>query len=192
MTPPVTASAQPALAITLPRLFLAFFQIGISGFGSTVVYARRVVVEEWRWMSGEEFLELWSLCQALPGPNVVNWSVATGSRLRGGPGALVAVLGLVIPPVCVALTLGVLYTSYGELPVVHAALRGIAAAGAGLLIATAIQMARTPRVYSWMAVFALLAFLAVGVARMSLALALAVLIPMSIAAAWLRARSRRI
>lgn len=100
-------------------------------------------------------------------------------------------LGLVIPPVCVALTLGVLYTTYGELPAVHAALRGIAAAGAGLLIATAIKMAAPPRVYSWMAVFALLAFLSVGVARMSLALALAVLIPLSIAGAWLQARSRR-
>lgn len=177
--------------VSLPRLFFAFMQIGISGFGSTVVYAHRVVVEDWRWMSNEEFLDLWAVCQMLPGPNVVNWSVAAGSRLRGAPGAVVAVLGLVIAPVCIALTLGVLYARYGEVPAVHAALRGIAAAGAGLLIATAVKMAQTPRVYSWMAGFSVLAFLAVGVMRWSLALALAALIPLSIAGAWWRAQRAR-
>ena len=166
-------------------------QIGVFGFGGTVVYARRVVVEDWRWMSSEEFIDLWSLCQVLPGPNVVNWSVAAGSRLRGGPGAVVAMLGIVIAPVCIAIILGVLYATYAEVPAVHAALRGIAAAGAGLLIATAVKMAQTPRVYSWMAIFSVLAFLAVGVARWSLALALAVLIPLSIAGAWWRARRVR-
>jgi chromate transporter len=174
--------------ISLPRLFFAFTQIGISAFGSTVVYARRVVVEDWRWMTREEFLDTWALSQLVPGPNMVNWAVCAGARFRGPAGALVAVLGLVTAPVCIALALAVLYTIYGNVPEVNAALRGIAAAAAGLLFATAVKMAVTPRMRSWLAVFAILAFVTVGLARMSLVLALALLIPLSIVGAWLKAR----
>lgn len=179
------------MQISLWRLFIAFAQIGLSGFGSTVVYARHVVVEDWKWMTEDEFLDSWALCQLVPGPNMVNWSICVGSRFRGIAGALAAALGLVVPPVGIALLLGALHTRYGDVPAIQAALKGIAATAAGLLIATAVKMAATRRMLSWLAVFAVFAFLAVGVARVSLALVLAVLMPLSILAAWLKARRAR-
>ena len=50
-------------------------------------WARRMFVEEKRWMTAEEFNDAYALCQFLPGPNVVNLSVVFGSRMRGATGA---------------------------------------------------------------------------------------------------------
>src|SRR5262245_30236822 len=92
-------SDSAADAPTLPDLFLAFVAVSLSGFGGTLPWAYRMVVEKRRWMTATEFSEVFSLCQFLPGANVVNFSVVFGSRARGVPGALVCFSGLVGAPV---------------------------------------------------------------------------------------------
>ena len=176
--------------LRLSELFIAFLKIGVSGFGGTMVYARRMMVEEWRWLTPDEFTDIWSLCQLLPGPNVINWAVCVGARFRGAAGAVSAVLGMILAPIAIVMILALLHSLYGDRPEVHALLRGIAPVAAGLLVATAIKMALTPRLYSWIAIFAIVSFLAVVAARLSLALVLGVLIPLSIAGAWWQRRRR--
>src|ERR1700680_2267457 len=85
---------------TLSDLFLAFLAISLSGFGGTLPWAYRMVVEKRRWMTASEFSEVFSLCQFLPGANVVNFSVVFGSRMRGARGALVWFFGFGGPPLC--------------------------------------------------------------------------------------------
>jgi len=41
-------------------------------------FARRMLVEERRWLNAEEFTDVLSLCQLLPGPNIVNVAVCVG------------------------------------------------------------------------------------------------------------------
>ena len=53
-------------------------------------WARRMIVEEKRWMTAEEFNDVYALCQFLPGPNIVNLSAVFGSRMRGWTGAVAA------------------------------------------------------------------------------------------------------
>ena len=62
-------------APTLGDLFLAFAGIAIMGFGGVLPWARRMLVEERRWLTAEEFTETLSLGQFLPGGNIVNMSV---------------------------------------------------------------------------------------------------------------------
>ena len=69
-------------APSLSDLFRGFLGIGLTGFGGVLPWARRMVVDQRRWLSASEFLDLLALCQFLPGPNVVNLSVALGSRFR--------------------------------------------------------------------------------------------------------------
>src|SRR5262245_33240309 len=76
-------SESAADAPTLSDLFLAFVAVSLSGFGGTLPWAYRMVVEKRRWMTATEFSEVFSLCQFLPGANVVNFSVVFGSRTRG-------------------------------------------------------------------------------------------------------------
>ena len=126
----------------LKALFLGFSQVGLSGFGGVLPFARRMLVEQQRWMTAEEFNAQLGLCQFLPGPNVINLAVVVGKRYQGLAGAVVAPLGLLAGPFLIALLLAMLYDRYGSLPLAQGMLRGIAAVGAGLLFAMAWRMAQ--------------------------------------------------
>ena len=121
-------------------LFLGFSTVGLSGFGGVLPFARRMLVEERQWLSAEEFNTQLGFCQFLPGPNVVNLAVLVGKRYHGVPGAIVAPLGLLAGPLAIVLLLALLYDRYGSLPLAQSMLRGIAAAGCGLLLAMAWRM----------------------------------------------------
>src|SRR5204863_2941638 len=53
--------------VTLSALFLGFLKVSLCGFGGGLVWARRVVVEQKRWMDEQEFAETLTLCQLMPG-----------------------------------------------------------------------------------------------------------------------------
>jgi chromate transporter len=122
-------------------LFLGFFSIGIFGFGGVLPWARRLVVEQRRWMTAPEFTDLLGLCQFLPGGNIMNMTIALGSRFRGIPGAVAAFLGLMTGPVAVVVLLGVVYDQYRDLPMVQRGFAALAAAAAGFVLATAFRIA---------------------------------------------------
>lgn len=173
-------------AVSQRALFVAFLRITLSGFGGTLPWAHRVLVQREHWLNDREFVEALSLCQFLPGPNVVNLSIVVGQRFQGIPGALTAFGGLVVPPFLIVLALGVLYARYGQLPAIDRVLAGISASAAGLVWAMGIQMAqafaRIPRAV----VVAAVSMLAVGVAQWPILAVIAVLAPVSVAAAWRR------
>ena len=150
------------------ELFRGFLGIGLMGFGGVLPWARRMVVEQRGWLTGAEFTDLLALCQFLPGPNVVNLSVAVGTRFRGLPGALASLAGLLAAPVAVVLALGGLYARYGQVPAVSGAFEGLAAAASGLVLATACRIAWPLRTSPAAVAVALLAFVAVALLRLPL------------------------
>jgi len=177
----------PGRHVPTPReLFLGFAKIAVCGFGGVLAWSRRVIVQERGWMSAEEFNEQLALCQVLPGPNIVNFSVMFGSRAAGLPGSLAALFGLLGPPVVLMIVAGILYRRYGELPELRGVLSGLAAAAAGLLIATSLQMIRAMVKNRLTAghIVAVVTFMAAGVLRLPLLWVMAVVIPISIAFAW--------
>jgi len=127
--------------LTRAALFAGFFQAGIIGFGGVLPFARRIIVEQRRWMSQAEFNDLFSLCQFMPGANIVNFAFAFGARNQGVSGAAAAVTGLLAAPIAIVLVLGAIYNRFGGLAVVRHGLSGLAAAAAGLVVATAAKMA---------------------------------------------------
>jgi chromate transporter len=176
--------------LSLLELFLGFAKISVSGFGLILPWARRMIVEEKKWLTAEEFNETFSLAQFLPGPNVVNMSVVFGSRMRGAPGAVVALLGLIGPPALIATGLSALYAIYGDVEILRRILTGIAAAAIGLMIAVIARMAE-PLLRKGMAPapFVMAAtFIVIGLARWPLTWTLLVLAPVSIALTWWSSR----
>jgi chromate transporter len=176
---------------TAPQLFVAFAKIAVCGFGGVMAWSRRVLVQERAWLTPQGFNEVMALCQVLPGPNVVNVSVVFGARSAGLAGALAALAGLIGPPTLMMIGAGMLYARFSEMPELRGLLAGLAAAAAGLILATAVQMAEPlarARPDAGHAV-ALVTFLAVGVVRLPLIQVLAVMIPLAIAAAWWRRRA---
>jgi chromate transporter len=179
---PPPASSPP----TLLDLFLAFALISLCGFGGVLAWSRRMLVDERKWMTPEEFNDAYALCQFLPGPNVVNLSVVFGRRIRGPAGAAVALVGLIGPPFVIVSFIGLLYSRFGEIAALQRMLFGVAAAAAGLVMGTCAKMARPLFNDRLGLAVALATFASVGVLRWPIYWALAVLVPLSIAIAWVR------
>jgi len=158
--------------VTPPRdlgeLFLGFLSIGARSFGGVLPWAYQAMVEERRWLTHADFTETIGLCQVLPGPNLGNASIVLGKRWFGLRGAIVAFLGLFALPDVWVLGLALLYADFASNSIIHAAVTGVGAAGAGLFIATAVKLgrplARRPAALAMIAA----CFLAVAIGRVSL------------------------
>jgi len=186
--------ANPPPAETVPNserpnigpldLFLAFSQLALSGFGGVLPWAHRTLVEKRGWLSQREFVETLALAQLLPGPNIGNMAVMTGYRFAGYPGAAAATLGLIGGPFAIMICLGMLYSSYGTLPLVQQALAGMSAVAAGLVLATGVKMAGSMRRHWRPWLFAALALAGVGALRWPLLAVVGALAPFAVGAAW--------
>jgi chromate transporter len=191
-SPPVAVPAPdiPELAPSTPpgliALFVAFAKMSLAGFGGVLIWARRGIVDQHRWMTANEFNETFALCHFLPGPNVVNLSVVFGSRFRGIPGALAAFAGLLGPPVVIVTVLAALYARYGEIDALRRILAGISCAAVGLLISALFRMMMPlieRRDLIGLVIMAAV-FVAIGLLRLPLPAVLLVAIPLSIAIAF--------
>ncbi|MFZ5731623.1 MAG: chromate transporter [Pseudomonadota bacterium] len=186
-SPESPSGASPGLA----ELFIAFAKMSLSGFGGVLVFARRAIVEERKWMTAEQFNEAFALCHFLPGPNIVNFSVVFGSRFRGIAGGLAAFLGLVGPPMMICTGLAAIYAAYGQIEWMQRTLAGITCAAVGLFLAVIAKMLlpllkqRDPLALLLLAAV----FIAAGVLRLPLWIVLVVSIPLSLAlTAFMRSR----
>ena len=183
------SDAETSRAATRRDLFLAFFKIGLVGFGGVGAWVQRVLVEERGLMSLREFAELQGVASALPGANTINLSVMLGDRRQGLSGALAALSGLFVAPLSILILILLFYDRFAELPTVQGALHGAAAATTGLVIANAGKLLRALGNERVALAVAAAVFAAVGLLGAPLVIVLAVIIPCAVAAMAL-ARSR--
>jgi len=129
--------------VTLGEIFLAFLLIGATSFGGGVVaYLRSSLVGKHQWIDDPTFVQMLSISQTLPGLNATNMAILVGDRLRGVPGAIVAIVGVCLPGGLIMSAVGVAYGLRGDRPAVTAMLHGIAAAAVGLTLAVTVQIGR--------------------------------------------------
>ncbi|MEO8715193.1 MAG: chromate transporter [Acetobacteraceae bacterium] len=181
---------EPAPPPSLSALFVGFLATGICGFGGVLPWARRSIVERRRWLTATEFTELLSLCQFLPGPNVINLSVALGARFHGLAGSVAAFGGLMSAPIVIVILLGLAYGRVEQVPAVQHAFAGLAAAAAALLLATAWRIAAPLLARPAGAAVAILTFAAIAVLRLPLPLVVVTVAPLSILLVWATRTSR--
>jgi chromate transporter len=177
--PDIPISASPSLI----ALFIAFAKMSVAGFGGVLVWARRAIVDQHRWMTADQFNETFALCHFLPGPNVVNLSVVFGSRFRGFRGGIAAFAGLLGPAVVIVTALAALYSRYGELEILRHILAGVSCVAVGLLISAVLRM-MMPLIRKREVVPLLVTggvFVAVGMARLPLPAVLLAAVPLSLA-----------
>jgi chromate transporter len=142
-------AAPPAEELAVPaskrELFVAFTSLSLQGFGGVLPVAQRVLVERRRWLTKEQFVEMLSVSQVLPGPNVVNLALMFGDRCFGLRGALAALAGMLLVPLIIVLVLTAMYGHFAQDPMVTGALRGMGAVAAGLVISTGLKLMTTLR-----------------------------------------------
>lgn len=176
------SAEKPALQrVSLWQLFRVFFVLGITSFGGGVVaYLRQALVVDERWMDDETFLSGLELSQTLPGLNATNMSIYMGERLRGVPGALVALIGMCLPGTVIVMVLGMLYASQARSPEMAMVLGGVGAAAVGLTLATTLQIGKKQLAKPLDLSLVALTFVVIGVFRVSLVWALLTIGPLSI------------
>jgi chromate transporter len=136
-TPAAEPAARPKGA---GEIFVAFTLLALQGFGGVLPVAHRVLCEERRWLTHAEFLELFSVGQVIPGPNVCNLSVLVGHRFLGVRGAVAALGGLLAAPAVLVLCLAATQRTFASHPAVAGAVRGMSAVSAGLIAGSALKL----------------------------------------------------
>src|SRR6478752_2835615 len=135
-SPPETPTSPPPGLIAL---FIAFAKMSLAGFGGVMVFARRGIVEQHRWMTADEFNETFALCHFLPGPNIVNLSMVS-ARGSGGSPAASRPLPAWLSPVVIVTILAILYAHFGQVEALRRVLAGVSCAAVGLLISVVFRM----------------------------------------------------
>jgi chromate transporter len=165
-------------------LFTGFFIVGVCGFGGVLPWARRMIVDQRKWLTAAEFTEMLGLCQFLPGGNIMNVTIALGSRFQGVAGAVAAFMGLMTAPVAIVIALGAIYDQYATYPPVHRAFIALSAAAAGFLLATAWKIVSPLRGDMLAVAVAVCTFIAIAVLRLPLVAAMPLLALGSTLALW--------
>ncbi|MBY0253231.1 MAG: chromate transporter [Methylobacterium organophilum] len=188
-----TAEIQPSRprVPTLPELFLLFNRLTLVSFGGGLTaWARKLIVEEKRWLDDTEFLSAYALARVLPGANQANFAIYVGHRFRGAAGAGAALLGLTLVPFCIVVGLAWMYFGEGAAPAVQDALRGVTAAAVGLALSAGLKagegFGRQPVALA----FIVLAFAGSALAHIPLPAVLAILAPPAFLLAWRHVRRR--
>jgi chromate transporter len=170
----------------LRALFLGFLTVGLCGFGGVLPWARRMVVEQRRWLTAAEFSDLLALCQFLPGPNIINVSAALGLRFRGLAGSVVCFVGLMAAPMAIVIVLGVFFAHFRDIPAVRHGFSGLAAGASALVLATALKIAAPLRHRLDGIAIAVATLAAIAVLRIPMLPVLLVLAPVGVLIAWYR------
>ncbi len=87
---------------TLVEISTSFLVLGCTAFGGPmahIAYFRQFFVTQKRWLSEEDFAQLLSLCQLLPGPASSQLGFAIGLLRSGWLGALLAFISFTLPSV---------------------------------------------------------------------------------------------
>src|ERR1035441_5845922 len=161
-------------ATVLPReisvgdIFTEFLVIGATSFGGGVVaYLRSGLVAKRKWVGDKEFVELLAISQTLPGLNATNMAVLVGDKLRGVMGSIAAIIAMCLPGAVYMYITAILYHLHGDRPIVTAALKGVAAAAVGLILATAAQLGKKSLAHTYDLVFVALTVFGVNALHQS-------------------------
>lgn len=139
----LTTTERPlAPAPSLRQLFVGMLQVALSSFGGGLsAWSERIVVEQRRWMTDEEFMTGLTVARLFPGPNQINMAVYIGASFRGLKGALVALAGMLVVPFSFLLLLGLAYFYLNMVMAVSAVLSGVVAAAAGMALSMGFKIA---------------------------------------------------
>jgi chromate transporter len=177
--------------VSLLELAWTFNHIALASFGGGLsAWSREVLVVEKEWLGEAEFLSAMTMCRILPGANQVNLAVFAGTKLRGLPGAVAAVVGLCLAPLAIVLVLAWLYFQFKEVPAVKGVLHGASAAAVALTVAMVIKTGQKCLTGVVPVVLFGLAFVLNGVLRWPLLGVLGIVAPLALIWAWPRKRQQ--
>lgn len=128
------------------KLFLSTFQLSACTFGGGFVIVplmRKKFVEELEWIDEQEMMDLTAIAQSSPGAIAVNASILVGYHVAGVSGAMLTVLGTVLPPLIIISVISLFYQAFRDNPIVNMAMAGMLCGVAAVIFDVVINMARS-------------------------------------------------
>jgi len=129
--------------MTLLRLFIVFFRIGLFTFGGG--YAMLPLIQQEvlsrGWLDEQTLVRFIGVCESTPGPIAVNMATFVGSARAGLAGAACATLGVILPALLVMLLIAAVLKGFRENVFVRSAMSGIRPVVAGMICATGLWTA---------------------------------------------------
>lgn len=157
-------------------MFFTFFKIGLFTLGggyAMIPLIEKEVVDNHKWMTREELLDVIAIAQSCPGVFAINVSTFVGYKLNKTRGAISTSLGTALPSFIIILLIAMFFRQFQDNPVVAAMFRGIRPAVVALIAVPTFNMARNARVglaNCWIPVAGALAIWAFGVSPIAIIL----------------------
>ena len=126
------------------KLFLSTLYLSAFTFGGgyvIVTLMKSKFVDEYKWITEKEMLNITAIAQSAPGAIAVNAAVVVGFRLAGFIGVLVAVLGTIIPPFIIISLISLFYEVFRQNQMITLLLGGMEAGVAAVVVAVSVEMA---------------------------------------------------
>jgi chromate transporter len=136
---------------SLAQLTGVFFKVGNTTFGGgppTMAALQRIFVDRFHWLTNEEYGLAYALARLTPGTNVMAFCAATGWQILGWAGAFAGTLAVTLPSAVVAVIITVGYETWRSNALALAAINGIVAGVAGMMLATVYLLVR-PYTAGW-------------------------------------------
>lgn len=128
------------------KLFLSTFKLSACTFGGGFVIIpllRQKFVDELKWIDEQEMMDLTAIAQSSPGAIAVNASIVVGYHVAGVPGALISILGTVLPPLVIISVISFFYQAFRDNIIVNMAMAGMLCGVAAVIFDVVINMAKT-------------------------------------------------
>lgn len=128
---------------TYLQLFISTFNLSAFTFGGGYVIIslmKKKFVEEFKWIEEDEMLNLAAIAQSSPGAVAVNASIILGYKVGGIKGAIISIVGTILPPLIIISIISMFYTAFRENSIVNAILKGMQAGVAAVICDVIISL----------------------------------------------------
>jgi len=130
----------------LASLFMTFLKMGPLTFGggyALIPAIEKEVVDKKGWLRSDEIADVFAVSGSVPGAVAVNSAAFIGYRIAGIAGSVAALLGILLPTLCLMILLTIFYVQLKDNPKIEAAFQAIRATVVALIVYAAIKIGRT-------------------------------------------------
>ena len=127
----------------MAELFLTFAKIGLFTFGggyAMISLITSTCVEEKKWLSHDEMMNLTVVAESTPGPIAINCATFVGYRHGGFRGSVGATLGVVLPSFIIIYLISLFLNNFLEIAWIANAFRGIRCCVGILIVDVGVKM----------------------------------------------------
>jgi chromate transporter len=155
----MSSSKKPHREGSISELAFLFFKLGTIAFGGPAAHIammRQEVVGRRKWLTDEEFLDLNSAANLIPGPNSTELAIHIGYERAGWPGLIIAGVCFILPAMLIVLALASVYVAYGQLPQVGAVLYGLKPVIMAIVLQALWQLSKAAIKDMWLALLGII------------------------------------